>query len=131
ARVEDLLGVPDDAVGHLPGDLFVAQALAHELGEFLVEAAGFDQVGDDDWVTGGAGGAEGAIAGDEVRIDAVEPQLRPRGDERLQRSGGRGLSGGRLGWRGHGRPPAKAGGIRSCWLAGKWPRGINRISTDI
>jgi hypothetical protein len=76
----------DELIGQLPGDVLVFQPLAHERRKLLVEAAGFDQIGDDDWIRSGAGGAESAIAGHQFGINRVEPDLGAGGDERLQRT---------------------------------------------
>ena len=78
---KNFLGLAHEHIGKAPGDILIAEPFAHQAVEVLVEATAFDEIGDDDRVGGGAGGAQGAVAFDEVGIDRIEPQLGARGDE--------------------------------------------------
>ena len=49
-RQEHCLGLRDQLVGQLPGDLLVVEPLLHQLVQIVVEAARLDQVGNDDRV---------------------------------------------------------------------------------
>ena len=57
-RQKDVLRLPHEKIGHLPGGRIVIETARHEIGQLPVEAAGLDQVGDDDRIGRGAGGAE-------------------------------------------------------------------------
>src|SRR5262249_42722918 len=82
---EDLLRLGDQVVGDLPGDGLVVEPLPQLFGEEVVEPAGLDQVGDDDGVGRGPGGAPGAVGGDFLRVDGVKPELGATGDQGFER----------------------------------------------
>jgi hypothetical protein len=86
-RLEDLLGLAHEHVGQLPGDIAVGEAGTQMLLERLIEAAGLDEVGDDDRIGGRARGAPGAILTHEVRVDRIEPEFGSGRDQGLQRTG--------------------------------------------
>jgi hypothetical protein len=81
---EDVLSLLDEAIGHGPGDGGVVVTFGSEGGDFTVETAGLEQVGDDDGIAGSAGGSEGAVAGDELRVDGIEPEFGSGGDKRAK-----------------------------------------------
>src|SRR5882762_530357 len=74
-RLEHGLGVLHELVGDRPGDCLVVELLGEELFQAIVEAAGLDQVGNDDRVGRGPGSAVGPVALDFVGIDRIEPKL--------------------------------------------------------
>ena len=78
---EDLLGVADQLVGHLPGDLAVVEPLPHQPLDVRVEPSGGHQIGHDDRVGRCAGGARGSIRADQVGVDRVEPEFRAGGQQ--------------------------------------------------
>ena len=78
---EDLLGLVDQFVGHLPGDRGVVRLRRASTVELGVEAAGLDQVGQDDRIGGGPGGPPGPVADHQVRIDRIEPELGSASDQ--------------------------------------------------
>ena len=55
--------------------------LGCELLQDVVEAAGFDQVGDNDRVTGGSAGPHRLVFHDQVGIDRIEPKFCTAGDQ--------------------------------------------------
>ena len=56
-------------------DALVVEPAGHERLQVVVEPAGLDQVGDDDRVGGGAGGAFLPVLGHLLGVHGVEPQL--------------------------------------------------------
>ena len=84
-RTKHGLRLAHQLVGHPPGDLLVGQLLLDQLLHVVVEAAGLDQVGDDDRIRGGAGGPQGPILGDQLGIDRIEPDLGATGNQRAKR----------------------------------------------
>ena len=73
-RAENLLRLPHQQVGQLPGDLLIPQTPRHQRRQFLIKAAGLDNVGDDDGVGSSAGGAALTIDAQEIRINGIEPE---------------------------------------------------------
>ncbi len=69
-RQENLLGIADQTVGQLPGDLRIVQALLDQLIQPLIEAAGLDEVADDDGIRGRTGGADARF--DRTRSGSIE-----------------------------------------------------------
>lgn len=111
---ESVLGFRDELIGHLPGDFFVGKALVEEGLEIVVESAGFDEVRDDDRIAGRARSAVLFELGDEVGVDAIEPEFRAGGDEGFE-------------WAGHGGEGEQGTGSReqTPFVAGNFRTGYN------
>ncbi len=90
--VEHFLGVVDEMVGHLPGDVGVILPFADQLGDVVIEAAGLDQVRDDDRVARRAACAQRPVGLHQLRVDRIEPDLSTGGNQGLKRHGGSVLS---------------------------------------
>src|SRR5207249_240289 len=58
----------------------------HQRRELLIEAAGLDEIGNDDRIGSRARGAQGAVARHQIGIDRIQPKLGAAGDEGLQRT---------------------------------------------